>query len=359
MSVLGLPKINIGFFAKLKEKVKRNPAGVVALVLKDEEISTGFYEYKANDNIDDDWSADNKDYIEQAFIGSPKKVMIVNTDEEDIADALSKFKRKRFNYLAIPEIEPDETDVVEEWIKDKRKKNRKMFKTVLPNTEADHESVINFTAEEIETDANIYDTSEYTPRIAGALAGLPFNRSATYLILDEVRGVKEVEDPDEAIDDGELILIDDGENVKIGRGVNSLQSINEENSDENKSEEFKSIRVVEIMDMIHDEIHDNFEENYIGKVPNTYDNQVLFVNDTNRGLKELEADDLQLLSPEHENFVQVDVDAQRTAWEDEGEDAEDWDDDDVKELPIRRNVFLSGRVRIVDTIEDLDLKIQI
>lgn len=357
----GLPKIFIDFYSKLKDKIERDPAGIVALVLQDEEVSNGFYEYKRNDTINDDWTSKNMDYIEQAFEGSPKKLIIVNAgaleEGESITDSLKKFKHQRFNYLAIPDISSSETEDVVDWVKEKRKKDRRMFKAVLPNTAADHEAIINFTAEDIEVGDNIYDTGEYTPRIAGALAGLPFNRSATYFILDEVDSIKESDDPDAAVDDGELILIDDGENIKIGRGVNSLQST--EGEKDNKNEEFKSIRVVDIMDLIHDEIHDNFEENYIGKVPNIYDNQALFVNDVNNAFQELEADDMQLLSPDHDNEVWIDVDAQRGAWENAGIDTEDWDDDEVKRKSFRRNVYLAGSIKLVDTIEDLELFIEV
>lgn len=351
----GLPKININFFGFLPEKPKRNPAGTVALILKDESPTGDVFTYKKGDKLDE-WTGENLLYINHAFEGNPKEVIVarIGKASENYKDALELLKNKRFNYLAIPEIKDLETDEIVKWIKEKRKKDRKRFKAVLPNTDANDESIINFTATDIEVGDNTFSTSEYTARIAGALAGLPFNRSATYYVLEEVDAVHEIENPDEAVNNGELILIDDGEKVKIGRGVNSLVDIKPEDK---KNDEFKSIRVMEVLDMIHDEIYNNFDNHYVGKVPNTYDNQVLFINEINRGFSELEG--LELLSDAVDNSAWVDAESQREAWEDAGVDTTDWDDDKVKENPFRRNVFLAGKIRVVETIEDLDFNIEI
>lgn len=353
---MGLPKININFFGKMKEKNKRNAAGVVALILKDDTQTGDTFVYK-KDSKPEGWTVENLSYINDAFKGGPREVIVerVATDATDYEAALNRLKNKRFNYMAIPGIDSSDTTAVVDWIKEKRSKDRKKFKAVLPNAAGDDEGIINLTAKDMVTkEDKEYTTAEYTARIAGVLAGLPFNRSATYFVLDELKSIHEIDDPDAAVDNGELILINDGENIKIGRGVNSLTSIKPE---DRKNNEFKSIRVVEIMDMIHDEIYDNFVNHYVGKVPNIYDNQVLFLADVNRGFDELAG--LELLDPGSENKAWVDVDAQREAWEDAGIDTSDWDDQKVKESSFKRNVFLAGSVRIVDTMEDLDFNIEI
>lgn len=351
---MGLPKIRINFFASAFPRPQRDPAGIVALILKDD-TQTDLITYKQGDEVVG-WSENNIDYIELALEGGPRQVIAVPvaTTAENYGTALDKLKNKRFNYLAIPEISEVETNVVAEWIKTKRNDDRKTFKAVLPNTNADHEAIINFTTTNIVANGKEYTTAEFTARIAGVLAGLPFTRSATYYELDEVESIAEIDNPDDAINNGELILINDGEKIKIGRGVNSLTTIGPEVK---KNEEFKSIRAIDIMDMIHDEIYDNFNNHYVGKVPNTYDNQVLFINEVNRGFRELEG--LGLLSPTFDNKAWVDVQAQRKAWENAGVDTTDWDDQQVKENPFRRNLFLAGRIRIVDTTEDLDFNIEI
>lgn len=353
--MLGLPKININFFGKLKQRNKRNAAGIVALILKDDTQTEDSIDYKQGDKIDG-WESKNQEYIEHVLEGGARKVIVERekSPAEDYSLSLDRLQNKRFNYLAIPGIEPAETTEIVDYIKSKRKDDKKTFKAVLPNTAGDHESIINFTTDEIETEEKTYSTTEFTARIAGALAGLPFNRSATYLVFPEVLSIKEISDPDTAVDNGELILINDGEKIKIGRGVNSLKTIEPEDK---KNDDFKSIRLVETMDMIHDEIYDNFNDHYIGKVPNIYDNQVLFLNEVNKGFSELE--DLELLDGNSENVAFIDVDAQREAWEDYGTDTSDWDDQKVKEESFKRHVFLAGKIRLVDTMEDLEFNIEI
>lgn len=352
---MGLPKININFFGKLKGKPKRSSAGTVALILKDDTQTGETFVYKPDEKIEG-WTPDNVISITQSLEGGASKVIVecIAKTETDYTVALDRLKNKRFDYLAIPGIESADTTKIVDWIKSKRKNDRKRFKAVLPNTAANHESIIDFTADEIKVGEDAYSTTEYTARIAGILAGLPFNRSSTYFVLDEVTAVKEIDDPDAAVDNGELILINDGKKIKIGRGVNSLKTITPEDQ---KNEEFKSIRVVEILDMIHDEIYDNFNDNYIGKVPNIYDNQVLFLNEINRGFTELEG--LELLDANADSAAWIDVDVQREAWELAGVDTSDWDDDKVKENAFKRHVFLGGKIRVVDTIEDLDFNIEI
>lgn len=352
---MGLPIIKIEFFGKLKKQPLRNSAGIVALILKDDTQTLDTVEYKQGQEPKN-WTPENIKYINQALAGGPRKVIVERETVEsaDNSASLNRLKNKRFDYLAIPDITTPDTTAVVDWIKAKRKDGNKTFKAVLPKTAGDHESIINFTADEIGVGEETYTATQYTARIAGALAGLAFNRSATYLVLPEVTSVKEIDDADTAVDNGELILINDGEKIKIGRGVNSLKTITPEDK---KNDDFKSIRVVEIMDMIHQEIHDNFNDNYIGKVPNIYDNQVLFLNDVNKGFTDLAA--LELLDPGAVNVARVDVAAQRAAHESVGTDTSDWDDEKVKETSFKRSLFLNGKIRIVDTMEDLDFSIEI
>src|SRR5699024_288861 len=128
----------------------------------------------------------------------------------------------------------------------------------------------------IEVNGKTYSASEYTGRIAGAVAALPFTRSFTYYKFPEIESITESATPDVDIDNGELILINDGKDIKVGRGVNSLTTTSVE-----KAEDFKSIRFVEVIDLIRDDIRTTFNDEYVGKVNNTYDNQVLFITSIN------------------------------------------------------------------------------
>lgn len=353
---MGLPQILLTFIGKAVTAIKRSQLGIVALILKDDVQTAETVTYKSIEDINaEEWSPKNLDYIKKAFMGTPSKIIIevLPVITEEYTDALVRLNNKRFNYLAIPGIESLKgTDIVT-WIKSKRDNDKKTFKVVLPNaTTADHEGVINFTTDGIVVAGAPYTTSEYTARVAGALAGLPFTRSATYLEFPEVESIKEIEDPDAAVDNGELILIDDGENIKIGRGVNSLKT-----TTGSKTEDFKSIRIVEVMDMISDDIRTTFDKFYVGKLNNIYDNQVLFFASVNAYFAGLSDD--EILDPAFENKAQVDVRAQRLAWEGIGTDTSEWSDEEVRNRTFKRNVFAGANVKIVDAMEDLDMKISI
>lgn len=352
---MGLPEINIEFKGKAVSAIQRSSMGIVALILKD---STGDFDAKEYRSVEDlvqsDWSEENLDYIKKALLGTPSKVIVerIDSDSSTYNDALKRLGSKKWNYLAIPGIEEADVSDIASWIKSKRENDKKTFKAVLPNIDADHEGIINFTTKDIVAEGKTYSASEYTARIAGILAGLPFTRSATYFVLNEVESIDESETPDEDIDNGQLILINDGENIKIGRGVNSLVTTTTE-----KTEDFKKIKVVEVMDMIMDDIRDTFNDHYVGKVPNTYDNQVLFFTSVNAYFKDLAGD--SILDPNFDNRAEVNVEAQRLAWESIGTDTSGWDDQTVKERSFKSNVYAAGSVKIVDAIEDLDFQITI
>ncbi|MBX8942571.1 phage tail sheath C-terminal domain-containing protein [Lysinibacillus sp. K60] len=352
---MGLPEINIEFIGKAVTAIKRSQLGIVALILKDDVQTADTVTYKSIEDVPTDgWSPGSLDYIHLAFMGTPSKIIIerLPTTAIDYNAALTRLNNKRFNYLAIPGIEDKDTANIATWIKTKRENQKKTFKAVLPSNEADHEGIINFTTTGIKVGEKEYTTAEYTARIAGIMAGLPFTRSSTYFVLSEVDSINELEDPDKAVDDGELILINDGENIKIGRGVNSLTT-----TTGSKTEDFKSIRIMEVQDMIKDDIAMTFDKYYVGKLNNIYDNQVLFIRSINAYFAGL--GDQEILDPNFENKAEVSVRKQRLAWEGIGTDTSEWDDQKVREMSFKRNVFLEGNIKIVDAMEDLDLDIAI
>ena len=357
---MGLPQIQIDFTSKATTAIKRSAMGVVALILRDTKKPTGIYTIQSVEEVKtDEWAnVNNVKYIQHVLLGTPSKVIVVVTDAATAVNAvLAQLANVKFNYLAMPgaveEATQDgkkEVTAIVTWVKEKRKNQRKTFKAVVADNAADDEGIINFTTKGIKVKDEAFTPQAFTARIAGALAGLPFSRSSTYLILPEVTEITDHATPDADIEAGQLILINDGENIKIGRGVNSLTTLTG-----GKSEEFKKIKVVEIMDMIKDDIRDTFDSEYIGKVLNTYDNQVLFFTSVNAYLKSLAADDI--LDPSFTNQINVDVEQQRLAWEGVGVDTSEWDDLKVKNMAFRSNVFAAGNIKIVDAVEDLKLSI--
>jgi hypothetical protein len=349
-----LPEININFQSLAVSAIQRSQRGIVALILKDD---TGVFETKeyrtATEIETTDWTVENKDYIEKAFLGIPSKVIVerIDTLAADYNAALTRLASKVWNYLAIPAIATADVAAISTWLVGERDNNKKTFKAVLPNSLSDHEGVINFTTEGIVVGGTIYTASEYTARIAGILAGLSLERSATYFVLPEVDTITEHTDPDADIDAGQLILINDGEKVKIGRGVNSLTTTTASQGDD-----WKKIKIIEGHDLVKEDITRTFNDEYVGKVNNSYDNQSLYFAAVNAYLSGLEG---TVLNPNVDNAVSVDVEAQRQAWEAIGTDTSDWDDQEVKENSFQSKVFVGGSIRFLDAMEDLDFKISV
>lgn len=349
---MGLPQIDILFRAKAVSAVKRSAMGIVALILRDATEAEGVTTFKSVEDLDTTlWTAENADYINKTLLGTPSKVIVVRIAEDTlIANALKTLSSIKFNYLAMPEATALEAESIVSWIKSKRKNDKKTYKAVVAHQEADSEGIINFTTEDILAGGTTYTAQQYTARIAGILAGIPFTRSSTYFELPEVDSITESETPNEDIDAGQLILINDGENIKIGRGVNSLTTLTV-----TKKADYKKIKIVEVMDMIKDDIRDTYDKEYVGKINNIYDNQILFVIAVNAYFKQLMAD--QILDPSFSNRSFIDGDAQRLAWESIGTDTTNLTDIQIKEMSFGSTVFLGGNIKIADAMEDLKFDI--
>ncbi|WMJ80990.1 phage tail sheath C-terminal domain-containing protein [Clostridium sp. MB40-C1] len=354
---MGLPKIDIRFESLAATAIKRSGNGVVALILKDDTKNFDTKEYTNFDEVKaEDWTTTNLDYISKAFlqskteqVGVPAKVIIerIPVNSENYTDALERLKNKKWNYLAIPGIKLGDTATIVDWVKKMRDVNNKVFKCVLPNTEADCEGIINFATEDIVVGDKTYSASEYTARIAGILAGIPFTRSSTYFRLDEIDSIKESLDPDEDVDAGKLILINDGSGIKIGRGVNSLKTTSKA-----KGESFKKIKIVEAIDLMREDIRTTFENEYVGKVTNTYDNKILFLTSINDYLKLLQYE--SVLNSDMEAKVRIDSEAQKKYLISKGIDITNLKDQEIKEYNTDSRVFICGSVSPLDAMEDLE-----
>lgn len=356
---MGLPQINIAFKSKSVSAITRSAMGIVALILRDTTnlVTPSTVVLKSVEDLkESDWSAENYDYINKTFLGTPSKVIVVKigdgTEEEPstVVDGLAKLKTVKFNYLAVPSASSVEGETIVTWTKGKRKNDLKNIKAVVAHQAADDIGVINFTTEGIVVGDKTYTAQQYTCRIAGILAGLPFTRSSTYFVLPEVDAIVEHENPDEAIDNGELILINDGEKVKIGRGVNSLTTVTAE-----QKADWKKIKIVDVMDMITDDVRETFNDNYVGKIQNITDNQILFIIAVKSYFRGLAGQGV--LEPTFNNTADIDVTTQRLAWESIGTDTSTWDDSKVRLMPFGSSIFLAGSVKIVDAVEDLDFNI--
>lgn len=209
-------------------------------------------------------------------LGKPATVLlVVLPDDGVLADGYTALETQRFDVCAVAGLADGETAAFITWAKDAydNKGKRALF-VVAGATAPDHKAIVHFDVGDITVGAQTYTDLEYVPRIAGALAGLQLWESATYLVLPEVTDCPHLTRAlaNSAIAAGKLILYHDGEKVKIARGVTSLTTIG---SDGNT--DFHKAKVVRILNQLEKDITTNIEDNYIGKVPNTYVHKALLI----------------------------------------------------------------------------------
>ena len=360
---MGLPTIEIDFAARAETAIARSQNGTVAVILIDntktgDENASYKYNYET-DIAKGDWNSTNTDYLNKVFLGAPNKVLVERVEaaaaaEADYDAALGRLKNKDWDWLCVPGIDTEgETGAVKkiaDWVKTQRAAH-KTFKAVLPydkKNEFGSEGIVAFATDGIKVGATSYSTAEYCGRIAGLLAGLPLNRSATYAVLAEVDSIAESTTPDDDIDAGKFILVNDGEKIKVGRGVNSLKTLSE-----GQTEDMKSIKIVEGMDLIRKDIRESFEANYIGLV-NSYDNKMMFIAAVNQYLSGLVAQGV--LYDQGENTADIDVAAQRD-WLADKYDISDYTDDEIRTANTGSYIFAYATVTFANAIEDLKFSI--
>lgn len=354
---MGLPEILITFKKKASDAIQRSSRGMVAVLLQDdttEQFLTPCTRWK--DVKKAEWTTENLKALKLVFKGGPKQVLIVRiqrTDDSlDLERTLKEIMHINIDYLCYPGYLAKDLSILRDFISEAHEKGKKV-KVVLPNTEADDMHIINFVATHVtarwvdEEELITYTAAEYCCRIAGILAGLPLTQSCTYYVLDEIVDTDVPDDPDKEIDAGKLVIVFDGEKYKIGRGVTSLQKVTQE-----KPDEYKKIKIVEGMDVIRHDIFSTFEENYVGKVTNSYDNKQLFVGAVNTYLRIMQG---SILNAESENTVQISAEANREYLEDHGIDTTDMSEQELKEADTGSYMFLEGQCTFLDAMEDLRL----
>lgn len=351
---IGLPNIIIEFNQKASTAIKRGERGIVAVMVIEEVEATTVTKIEDVLQVPADLTEENKAYVERVFMGgkSPVKyVWLIKTDT--VANGLPKLETVRFDYLAAPPtITSEEATSVATYVKTMRDSKKLKVKTVLPNTAADHEGIINFTTSDIVVGEKTYTAAEYCSRIAGILAGTPLNVSSTYFVLSEVDDVPKFtrSELDDKINAGEFVLFHDGEKVKIAREVNSLQ-------DENnlKGDIYKSIKVVDTMDLIFNDIHSTCEDVYIGKYPNNYSNKCLLIVAIQAYLEGLRDDEIL----DTDITVGIDVEAQRKWLRENGVDISEMSEQEIKEANTKNYVFIKGSYHILYAIEDIAVVFEI
>lgn len=362
---MGLPEISVYFKEKGIAAIESAKRGIILLLLNDASVqAVTKYTVFDNDDIPETLSEDNKKQIELALIGyqtTPYKIVVLAFPKTgrtaDINAKLKAAEALKFTYLVYPEATTEESTTIATWIKAQRTQKDNKVKAVLYKTAADNEGIINVTNEYFEVKTKKYTGQQYLSRIAGLICGTPATIACTFAPLPEVTGVEFVdrETLDSRIDNGEFVVFDDGEKIKVARGVNSYVT-----TVQDKGKSFKKIKLVELMDMVHDDIKKTAEDNYLGKYANSYDNRCLLITAINGYFLELESNSL---AEKGKNNCSIDVEATKIYLMKNGrktkEELKQMKEIDIKYENIGDNVFLTAEMSLLDAIETIKLPIHI
>lgn len=356
---MGLPNINIIFREQAIAAIQRGQRGVVALILREEVPEIMIEEMVSVAEIPEDISDYNKQQIRLAFMGytvPPRKVIacIIPQESLDYAEAQHRLETIKWDYVAIPSISESETMDFASWIKSLRDTKGIRVKAVLPDTPGDHEGIINVTIDNIvDNSGREFSTAEYCSRFAGLFAGTSLTIASTFAPLPEVVECDNliIEELDDAIDNGEMTLYNDGEKIKVARGVNSLVTTTEV-----KGELFQKIKIVDAMDMIFTDIKRTAEDNYLGKYSNSYDNKCLLILAIQGYFETLEQEGILESGT---SSVEIDIEANAAYLKSIGTDTNEMEAHEIKTANTRDKVFLKANITILDAIEEISLPINI
>lgn len=359
---LDLPSIDIIFQQKAVTAVQRSERGVLCVIMKDKQQTTGIKKFvykRLADITKTDFETANYDALKRAFDVAVNKVYVLrcanDTESTDIVKELDKIK---FNYVCtnVKALQQDLANQVVQYNHDNQ--GHKCVCVASELTTADSKYVINLkgTGGTLK-DGTAVTAEDYLIRIASTLCNLPMNRSLTYYVFEDLASWDDTYLTTEApigdwISKGWLTLINDDDEVKCGRAINSLTTFTSTDT-----EDMSYIIIVEAMNLIIEDIYTTFKDYYVGKYKNTLSNQRLFITSVNAYFRQLMRE--EVLDDTYDNHAYVDIESQRLAWLGIGKtEAEDWDDNKVQQMTFRTNVFLGGEAKISNAMEDLKFVIQ-
>lgn len=186
-------------------------------------------------------------------------------------DFLNKLESYSFNAVGCLSKETSITGLYVQYAKRLRDKLGIKFQAVLYNTSADYEGVINVKNAADESDTGMIYW------VTGVIAGCEINKSNTNKTYDgEYTPKTEYTQAqlETAIDSGEFVLHQVGDQVRVLVDINSLVNTTDE-----KGEEFKSNQTIRVLDQIATDVASVFNSKYIGKIANNESGRTSLWND--------------------------------------------------------------------------------
>ena len=350
---MGLPVISVEFKKLAATALTRSVRGILAVVIQDatSDVSWTSKAFTSLDEVDaKEFTSENYKILSRAFLAAPYQVIVVRVGSEGTMETAQAILEKlSYNWVcAVPANFQSGLVTYVKGINTPRR-IRKVKALVYNQTSADDMHIVSVSNSTVTlTGGDTVTMTNYLPRLAGLLAACPMDQSVTYAAMDDLEAVADVSNLDTDIDGGSLCLFRDDNVIRIARGVNTLQTVSGD-----VTEDMKKIAVVEAMDLIQEDIIRTFKTYYLGKKKNTADNQALFVADVSSYLRALAEEGV--VNKDEAISVSVDVPAMRAAWEAAGVSTANMTDAQVKKKPYRAQVFVSAQAHILDAMEDMTM----
>lgn len=351
------PTIEVTFRQMATTMIERSERGIAALIIRDDTDETVYKEYRdaaAAAADESKYTPENMQAIRDVMASAPYKVAVVRTGAPGAAAAALKIIEEKLSacWIAFAKLEAtDQTDLIA-WIKAKEKETKSYNAIVYKADAPDNKQIVNFTTEKVTFADERGERSgdAYIPAMLGRIAAANIRKSITYGACTDLIGCSENEDEESAVENGELILANVGGTVRIVSGCNSLVSTN----GKTLTEDMQYIETVAAMQLIVDDIRDEWRRNYLGNYRNSYDNQMLFVGAIDGYLAELER--IEVLDPEYTNKANINADQQRESWLSAGHaEMAEWTDAQIIRTPFKRDVYIMVDLKILGSMENIRL----
>lgn len=294
------PGLYINFKKAAEGQISGGERGTVAIPLMNydgEAEERKFYTVDTESEAIKLFNIDNIQSIKFALQGGAKNVLVYTMPEEpmeeDYIEMRDKFEARPFNVFVFD----GETDSAEQtntldWLEGCREEKKHFFFVTGGSAEDDEDiEEGNSRSTKLEDDYVInlvngvviedkeYSSGEYAAYIAGLVAGTPINQSITYTTVrvDDVTKRLKNSEIEGALKKGSLVLMHDGEKVKVEQGVTTSGD---------------KIRKVSGRQAISTDIERTARESYIGKLDNNEAGQMTLISAIKSYLERLETENV-------------------------------------------------------------------
>lgn len=342
------PVIKVYFETLARTAIQRSERGILVILLTDATKTEKWTTIKSvADMAKGDWTEDNISLVQTAFeVFSPYKVMIRRKGEDDVAVFLKELETLKVTHLACPELESEDDGKVVTWVKGNTNKRNVVYVSAFANNSDDCRVVELANKTVAHSTIKSYDPKKFTVMVAGAIAGCPLNRSLDNITFPTIKSVDNVEPVN-----GKFAMYNDDDVVKCRIAINSKTTF-----DSTWKPGTRFIKIFEGMNIVKYDIEDTFKDYWCGLYINNYDNKVAFCNNINKVyFKELAPN---VLSPDFDNKIDIDVEANKRYIVTDGKDPETMSETEIRTYPTGEEVFLYGQVRFSNTMINIQLGIQ-